>query len=61
MRSAQTYYFIVKSIESCRTTAQVEACERLINNIRFLFAPTLARMALLKKCELLTKQYPVEE
>jgi hypothetical protein len=60
MAKIKAYYFIERAIKSCRTIAQLEACERMINNMYALFAKELANKALIKKCELLTTQYPEE-
>lgn len=51
------YYMIETCIKSCKTVAQVEACENMINQLHALCARELANMALLKKCELLTTIY----
>jgi hypothetical protein len=55
------YYFLAKCIESCLTVEQVEACERMINNIsRVLFSRELADKALQKKVELIATIYSPE-
>jgi hypothetical protein len=50
------YYFLAKCIESCLTVEQVEACERMINNI----SRELADKALQKKVELIATIYSPE-
>jgi hypothetical protein len=55
------YYFIAACIASCKTTDQVEACEKMVNNITLcLFARELADLALQKKAELLITIYTPE-
>jgi hypothetical protein len=56
------YYKVYRCIKSARTIEHIETCERMINNIRGLIAVEfLADLALLKKVDLMTAQYPEVE
>lgn len=56
------FYKIYKCIKSAHTLAQIEACERMINNVRGLLAVGyLAELLLMKKVDLMTTQYQEEE
>ena len=58
---ASAYYFILRCINSCKTLEQLECCERMINNIHWLWAADLANKALIRRCEMLVERYPVTE
>lgn len=50
-------YWIIDSIQKARTVEALEVVEKWINEMMGRFASELATMALIKKCELLTRRY----
>jgi hypothetical protein len=50
-------YWIIDSIKNARTIEALEVVEKWINQLTSRFASELTTMALIKKCELLTKRY----
>lgn len=53
-------YWIIDSIKNAKTVEALEVVEKWINQLTNRFASDLATMALIKKCELLTKRYSDE-
>ncbi len=53
-------YWIIDAIQKARTVEALEVVEKWINELTH-HGDSLASIALIKKCELLTTQYPVEE